>query len=86
MSQPVDFPESNIEFKGGAENVADLRAFKNRACVVTCWELSDAEIEILIHTRKIYVNQFFGGQLVPQYVTSDLDEMKSFVADYGAMR
>jgi hypothetical protein len=86
MATPIDFKGSNVVFKGGAENVNDIVAFRNRACVVTAWLLSDEEIQILTQTRTIYQMQFYGGHLVPHFVTADKDEMKAMVADYGAMR
>lgn len=83
MATGTDFEGSNIIFRGGRPNVNDIPAFRNQQCVVTCWELTDDEIEILIHTRKVYQMQFYAGNLVPHYLTPDRENMREMVADYG---
>lgn len=83
MATGADFAGANTVFKGGADNVNDIDTFKNRECVVTCWELTDAEIAEIIITKRVWVSQFFGGRLVPHYVSGSKEEMRAMVAEYG---
>lgn len=83
MATGTGFDGANTLFKGGAENVNDIMAFKNRSCVVTCWDLTDAEIAEIVATRKVWAMQFYGGGLVPHYISGEREDMRAMVADYG---
>lgn len=84
MSKGVDFEGSNILFRGGAENINDIRAFRNKNCVVTCFELTEEEIKEICESKRIFVSQFFGGNLVPHYAATE-ESVRKMVADYGGV-
>ncbi len=84
MGRGVDFGGSNTVYKApeGREDVADLHAFANGKCIVSCWELDDAEIEEIVRTRRVFLSSFSGRVLYPSFVGSERAVM-SVVADYG---
>lgn len=67
----------------GADNVSDLQVFRNRAQVISRWELSAEEIEEICRTGCIYLS-VFGHTTYPVYVGSET-EMRAMSADYGLM-
>ena len=83
MAQPVDFPGSNIILGGGSENINDMRVHRNRVGFVSCWELSDAEIEEIVRTRKIYHYQMTWGHSPFPVLIAGSDTMREFTADAG---
>lgn len=83
MAKLIDFEGRNEVYLGGAENVNDAFAFRNRNCVVTCWEFSDAEIAEIVATKRVWQMQFLGGHLVPHYVSGERENMREMIADYG---
>jgi hypothetical protein len=82
MGYGVDFKGSNGVFRGNAENVNDIHTFRNRMCVVTCWELSDEELAEIVRTKRVFSLQFFGGQLVPHFIGAS-EPVREMAADYG---
>lgn len=83
-----------IEFKGangvlgapkGAENVEPLHVFRNGTCSVSCWQLSDAEIEEIIKTRRVFLSVFMGNTQPPVFVGGE-EEVRGLIADYGVWK
>lgn len=77
---PIKFPESNNEYgppRGMDESqVRTVPVFKGKveggSCkdfpiVVVCYELTEADVEALLHGRKIYVSMI--GGLAPHYLS-----------------
>lgn len=83
MATLTEFDGMNTVYRGNGENVSDAAAFKNNNCVVTCWELSDAEIAEIVKTRRIWAMQFFGARMVPHYVSGERENMREMIAEYG---
>lgn len=53
---PVDFPEKNIVIAKDQPEYIPLPAYYNpqTGAVCCCWELSEDELQQVIHTRKIW--------------------------------
>ncbi|MER8615995.1 hypothetical protein NKG99_03940 [Mesorhizobium sp. M1409] len=84
MAYGVDFPQSN-QFLGpppGAENVSGLRTFTNGHCSVSCWQLSDEEIDEIVSTRRVFISVLSGKTQPPVFVGSET-VMRGFLVDYG---
>lgn len=55
--RPVKFEEANVVMKappGEEENVFDMPAFRDKGNIVSCWELTDEEVEEIVKTKRIY--------------------------------
>lgn len=58
---PIKFPGMNAIFAKDQPEYLPLPALVvpgTEGAVISCWELSDEEIAILIETRKLYINQW----------------------------
>jgi len=84
MGYGVDFEGSNRLYKGNGEDVADLPVFSNGVALVTCFELSDEEVDEIVRTRRVYHGVLSGGRLYPHLVGSR-DSVRSVLADYGPL-
>lgn len=76
--KPIKFPGVNIVFAEDQPEYQPLPAMilQDRECsVITCWELTEDEIETLTKTRKLFLKQLtFGNPLQPILPTTDLSE------------
>ncbi|ESY89038.1 hypothetical protein X739_00645 [Mesorhizobium sp. LNHC220B00] len=84
MAYGVDFPQSN-QFLGppsGVENVSGLRTFTNGHCSVSCWQLSDEEVDEIVSTRRVFISVLSGKTQPPVFVGSET-VMRGFLVDYG---
>jgi hypothetical protein len=71
MSNPVDFPQANLTLNapdGRHETVQPLRAFHYSGQYISCWELTDAELEEVVRTRRVFINVLGGNSQPPIYV------------------
>jgi len=84
MGQPVKFAGANMCFTAppGREDVGDLPVFANGVCIVSAWELSNAELEEVCRTRRVFLSSFSGNQLFPVFAGSE-SVTRSLVVDYG---
>lgn len=84
MAAAVDFLGSNKVFHApaGREDVSDLHTFFNGACIVSAWQPTDAEIEEIVRTRRIFLSSFSGMVLYPVFLGSE-SVVRSVVVDYG---
>lgn len=84
MAHPSNFPGANLTFKApeGRDDVQDLHTFSNGVCVVSCWDLTDAEIEQIVRTRQVWLSVMCGPNFFPTYVGSE-STVRSVVVDYG---
>lgn len=90
--KPVEFPEQNCVFGEGQKQYQPLPALSlptRQAPVITCWELTNEEIEVIRQTKRIYVSQlrFFSPRIIkgrttmaantlqPIYLTTDPKEV-----------
>jgi len=72
----IDFEESNCVFAKDQEEYLSLPAYKGGDKVVSCWELSDEDIEKLKETKKIYLCLLtFNRPLQPQLLTVNKEEV-----------
>lgn len=74
---PKEFPEQNVIFAKDQPEYNPLPAFRDeKGDVVTCWELSDEEIERLIQTKTIYqAVKTFNNPLQPVFITTEIQEV-----------
>lgn len=85
MGQPINFDGANRHYRpppGREADVGTLSVFSNGACLVSCWELTDAEIEEVIRTRRVFLSSMSGEVLFPLFVGSE-SVVRSVVVDYG---
>ncbi|MFZ5689624.1 MAG: hypothetical protein ACOY5F_00070 [Pseudomonadota bacterium] len=87
MGTPVEFEGQNFVLRPptNAENILPLPVFRNGKCCVSCWELSDSEIDEIVRSRRVYVTVFLGDTQPPVYVGSEAD-VRGFIADYGVWK
>lgn len=71
--KPIKTRHTNIVFGEGKDAYEPLPAWKNKqGQVVTCWELTDEEIQQLIQSKKIYLMQLtFNQPLQPVSLHSE---------------
>jgi hypothetical protein len=84
MAAAVQFSGANMLLRApdGAEDVSDLDPFTNGHCSVSCWELSDAEIEEIVRTRRIFISILSDRTQPPVFVAPE-SIMRGFLVDYG---
>jgi hypothetical protein len=66
--KPVEFPEQNMILrpaKGTEDYVQPLPCYNNGAQTISCWELTDEEVEEVVKTRRIYMGVFGGVSSPP---------------------
>lgn len=71
--KPIQFPEANVVFAKDQPEYQPLPAHRigdSMGTVVTCWELSDEEIETIVRTKKMWLSVYsFNKPLVPLLLT-----------------
>lgn len=76
--RPIEFPGSNVVFGKDQPEYKPLPALALQdsfGSVITCWELTDEEIEEITKTRKFYLKQLtFTNPLQPILPTVDLSD------------
>lgn len=80
---PVKFPEHNVVFAADQPEYQPLPAFKDvklpSVPVVTCWELTEEEIQRVIETKQVWLSQLtFGQNLQPVFLTAKKEEMLAY--------
>mgnify|MGYP003496589326 CR=1 FL=1 len=77
--KPTEFKGSNIVFGANQPEYQPLPALALRdqeGTIITCWELTEEELQEVIATKKIYLQQLtFNRPLQPVYITSGLDKL-----------
>lgn len=72
--KPVEFAEQNIIYTKPAgmsdEECSSLPVFQGEGQIISCWELSDEDIEKLKSTKKIWLHIWANGQ-PPVAVSTD---------------
>lgn len=73
---PVKFPGYNIVFGEDQPEYQPLPALRlSDGTVITCWQLSDIDINDILKTRRFYLKQLtFGQQLQPILPMTDLSD------------
>lgn len=66
--KPTDFPQSNTVYGKDQPEYLPLPAHRTEdGYVVSCWELTEEEVEQISQTRKLWVGQLtFNHPLQPQ--------------------
>lgn len=76
--KPIEFPEQNIIATSDDENVKPLPV-----CIspdgfqsISCWEVTDEDIERIKQTKRIYLSQMnYGAPLYPVFITSNKSDL-----------
>lgn len=56
---PIDFPERNLTLT--AEGCKDLPCWHGPNQFISCWELTDEDLDILMRTKKLYLSVLGSG-------------------------
>lgn len=76
--KPVKFPGQNIVFGEGQPEYQPLPALKvpgPQGEVITCWELSNEEVEIIVRSKRLYLSQLtFNKPIQPVLLMTDLGD------------
>lgn len=85
MGVPVDFTGTNINMLApeGADDVEDVRAYRNERCCVTCWMLDEQELDEFYRTGRIYLSVLGNGGMPPVFIGTE-KTARELVAHYGA--
>lgn len=73
--KPVEFEEQNTLATSSEPNVEPLPCRIADDQVISCWQLSPEEIEIINNTGRIYVSQLSGGYVIPLFLTADKHDL-----------
>jgi hypothetical protein len=84
MGKPIDFNGTNVKLLGGREDVADMHVFGNGQCCVSCWELTQEELDAICKSGRVYLSVFSGESSPPVFVGSR-STVRAVVADYGGV-
>lgn len=88
MGNGVKFDGSNKAFGPppgvSEEQCKTLDVFVNGACIVSCWEMTDAEIAEIVKTKRVFLSVWSGNTLFPVFVGSE-SVTHEVVADFGAV-
>lgn len=60
-----------------------MKAFKNNASIVSCWELNLLELSEVVRTGRVWV-EILGHRFAPMFVGSEAT-VRKVTADYGAV-
>lgn len=76
--KPIEFPGVNITLAKDQPEYQPLPAMRledGYGSVITCWELTDEEIETIVRSKRLYLKQLtFGSPLQPILPTVDLSD------------
>ena len=73
--KPIEFDEQNTIAKSNEPNIEPLPCCLLDGQVISCWELTPDEIEVVKRTGKIYVSQLSGKCVVPIFLTTDKHDL-----------
>lgn len=79
--KPIEFPEQNTIATSKDANVQPLpcRISEDGTQVISCWELTEADLERLKRKPRIYVSQMtYGGAIPPLFVTTDNNDLFTY--------
>lgn len=89
MGYPVKFEGYNSELlaPSGMDNLScsSLPVFKNGVNCVSCWEFSEAELEQIIKTKRVYISLWSGRSQPPVFV-GDEESTRTIIADNGVWK
>lgn len=76
--KPIEFPEQNNIATSDDENVKPLPICisSDGFQAISCWEVTDEDIERIKQTKRIYLSQMnYGAPLYPVFITSDKSDL-----------
>lgn len=66
------------------DQCSTLHVFRNKHCIVSCWELTPEELKEIARTGRVFLSVWSAGQLAPTLVGSE-SVVHAVVADFGAV-
>jgi len=88
--KPIEFKQQNIVIAKDQPQYGSLPAFISstpQGDVISCWEPTDEEIEMIVKEKKIYIKMLaMRKPLTPLYVTADINEFKDLFEQDAAIR
>lgn len=74
--KPVEFKGQNVVFGQDQPEYQPLPALRMPdGEVITCWEMTDEQLQEVIRTKRVYLKQLtFNGPLQPVMVLADLSD------------
>ncbi len=86
MANPVKFDGFNIELKApqGMDNLScsSLPIYRNGINCVSCWELTEEELQEVLKTKRIFISLWSGKTQPPIYVGNE-ENVRQLIADNG---
>lgn len=75
--KPIKFPEVNVTYAEDQPEYQPLPVFRQRdGIVVSCWELTDEEIEKIKESKQIFLSVMtFNQPLQPLFLTAHKEEV-----------
>jgi len=75
--KPTKFKGQNVVFGADQPEYQPLPALRlNDGTVITCWELSDEEIEVIKETKRMYASMLtFNKPLTPIFLSVDISDV-----------
>lgn len=58
---PIKFEEANTQLLGNSKDVSDLPVHYANGVFISCWQLSDQDLEQINLSRKVYLSVFGSG-------------------------
>lgn len=83
MAQGIDFEGSNAVFAAPPmrDDVASLPVFRNGACIISCWQLSDEERAAISKSGMVFVSILADG-MPPVFIGSQ-ETVAELARQYG---
>jgi len=80
---PIEFEGVNVIYAKDQPEYLPLPVMKlEDGTVISCWELTEEDVKMIIETKKVYVSQLtFHQPLQPLNVVSSLDELVTFLGE-----
>lgn len=79
--KPIEFNGQNVVYGENQPEYLPLPALKlPDGQVITCWELSDEEIEVIVKNKKMYLSQLtFNHPLQPILPVTELSDLITYI-------
>jgi len=72
--KPVNFPQSNVIFKGSVPEIADLDVYDDGEAHWSLWELSGVELAQVLQSKRIWLRVLGDGHPPIALMVDDLEK------------
>lgn len=73
--KPIEFEEQNTIATSSNPNIKPLPCRIDEGQVISCWELSPEEIDIINETGKLYVSMLSESNVIPIFLTANKNDL-----------